>query len=1216
MKKLSGFFMAFLGLLLLAGSFCLFAPPVALAGTPALTITGTGVATPLEFTLPQLEAMEQHQHVYSTINTWPTKKWYIGKGVKLRDLLEQAGLSKDASLIKFVAKDGFAVSLTVEELLNSTRFYFPRLMDNHPSDGSIPGSPEGAGAVEPILALTSAEGSKNPDDMNPRDSLLLLFGQRAVTEQTCSEFAKNINQIVVLTAKPEKWDNPGANPAGGTVPAGTMVALFSTRMDTDKVYYTTDGSAPNVSSPMYNWIASRWWSSRQDDLNRINHPVEITGDTIIKAVTIGPGKKNSDVITFAYQVPVAAPPVLTADLSDNTVGRAIELTFTDDAAWRAAITGVRVNGTPLTAADYLVEEGMLTLKAGVFRQTGNYNIAVQAAGYGEAGVLQIILPGLRTPPELTADTGDNVVGKAVELTFVDDPVWRAAIDRISVNGEVLGTGKYSLASAGIIIISADVFKKAGDYAIVVTATGYLDAVVTQTMKGGGTSEPGGDVILTITGDGVGTSRTYTLAQLQGLGQYQHVYSAINTWPSKKWYVGKGVQLKDLLNSAGLKGSAKQVKFISRDGYTATLTVQELLRDKRYFFPQFKANDPNLGHVPGSPAGAEEVEPILALVSAEGTDNPGFMNDMDALLLMLGQRTVTEQNAHLFTKYVEKIEVLTSDPGSWDKPKADPGGGNVSPGTLVKLSNNNNDADKIHYTTDGSTPTLDSPVYNWIASRWWSSRAGELDSINQPVEIKKNTTIKAITIGPGKKNSDVAAFTYKVTGGAVDTSDRISPLTGGTVSLGNEAVLEIPAGALAGTAAVEVKIEKVAAPPDAPRGFKLAGGVYEFSVDGKYSYSFNHEVTVKISCDQNAVDEGAPLAIHYYDAAKGQWENIGGSVSGATVTVKVNHLTKFAVMAASPITTAAEAKETILPLTGGTVSLGNEAVLEIPAGALAGTAAVEVKIEKVAAPPDAPRGFKLAGGVYEFSVDGKYSYSFNHEVTVKISCDQNAVDEGAPLAIHYYDAAKGQWENIGGSVSGATVTVKVNHLTKFTVMSTVPEQEKEALTDIAGHWARDMINKLVDMGCITGYQDGTFKPDHTITRAEFATVLVKALNIENRGGPVFADTAGHWAENYIKTAASHGIVAGCGEDVFAPDDLITREQLAVMLVRAAKPAPGENSLAFTDNDSISGWAVEGMATAAGNGIIKGYPDQTIRPQGKTTRAEAVTTIVNMLDVMNR
>jgi hypothetical protein len=1211
MKKFSVFLMTVLSLFLLVGFLGLTVPAAALAETPALTITGNGVTNTQEFTLPQLEAMEQYQHVYSTINTWPTKKWCVGKGVKLRDLLNLAGLEEDAKVLKFIAKDGFVVTLTVEELLNSPRYYFPHLMDNHPDDGSIPGSSEGAEAVEPILALVSVEGSDNPAQMDSLSSLRLIFGQRAVTEQTCSLFAKYVNQIVVLTTEPEKWDNPQANPEGGIVPAGTMVELSNARMDEDKIYYTTDGSTPDLNSPIYNWIASRWWSTRQDDLYRINHPIEITGDTIIKAVTIGPGKKNSDVVTFTYQVSVLPPPQLRADLTDNAVGSAIELTFEDDAAWRAAITGVSVNGSPLAAADYLVEAGKLTIKAGVIRNPGDYNITVQATGYREAGVLQTILPGLKIPPELTADTVDNIVGKAIELTFEDDAAWRAAITGVSVDGEVLDAGKYSLETS-IIIINADVFKKAGDYIIVVQATGYLDTVVTQTIRGnGGTTDPGGDVVLTITGDGVNTPKTFTLAQLQGMEQYQHVYSAINTWPSKKWYVGKGVRLRELLNSAGLKGSAKQIKFTSRDGYTVTLTVQELLGDKRYYFPQLKANDPNFGHIPGSPLGAEEVEPVLALVSAEGTDNPAFMNDMDALLLMLGQRAVTEQNGHLFTKYVEKIEVLTADPGTWDKPKAEPGSGSVSAGTLVKLSNNNNDADKIHYTTDGSAPTMESPMYNWIASRWWTSRADELDSINQPIEIKKNTTIKAITIGPGKKNSDIATFTYTVTGGTVDISDRISPFTGGTISLGKEAVIEIPAGALAGIAAVEVKIEKVTTPPAAPEGFKLAGGVFEFSVDGKYSYNFNKEVTIKLGYDPEAVSEGDTPAIHYYDEAQSRWVNIGGTVSGASVAVQVDHFTKFAVMAADQIPVAAGK---ISPLTGGTISLDKEAVIEIPAGALAGTAAVEVKIEKVATPPAAPKGFKLAGGVYEFSVDGKYSYNFNKEVTIKLGYDPEAVSEGETPAIHYYDEVQSRWVNIGGTVSGASVVVQVDHFTKFAVMAAVKEQE-QTLTDITGHWAYEMINKLVGMGCISGYPDGTFKPDNTITRAEFAVVLVKAFGLENKGGAVFNDTAGHWAEGYIETAASNGIVNGYDGGAFGPDDLITREQLAVMLVRAAELTPVAEEIRFADSGSISAWAVEGLTTAVGYGIIKGYPDQTVRPGGSATRAEAVTVIVNTLNVLN-
>ncbi|MGI5858311.1 MAG: stalk domain-containing protein [Tepidanaerobacteraceae bacterium] len=269
--------------------------------------------------------------------------------------------------------------------------------------------------------------------------------------------------------------------------------------------------------------------------------------------------------------------------------------------------------------------------------------------------------------------------------------------------------------------------------------------------------------LEITGDGVTNPITFTREQLEGMEQHQEVYSSINTWPTKQWYVGKGVKLWDLLLEAGIKkGEAKLIKFTSKDGYTLTLTFKELFQDRRYRFPHFMIGEDGDGHLPGSSEEGVEVDPIIGLLSVEGSDDPKYMNDMNTLLLMIGQRSVTEQTGNLFVKYLNKIEVLTDEPEKWDAPKANPEGGTAPRGTMVTLSNLYNDDDKIYYTTDGSTPTLNSPMYNWIASRWWSARADVLGSINRPIgPINENTTIKAITIGPGKMDSDVATFHYYV-----------------------------------------------------------------------------------------------------------------------------------------------------------------------------------------------------------------------------------------------------------------------------------------------------------------------------------------------------------------------------------------------------------------------------------------------------------------------
>ena len=191
---------------------------------------------------------------------------------------------------------------------------------------------------------------------------------------------------------------------------------------------------------------------------------------------------------------------------------------------------------------------------------------------------------------------------------------------------------------------------------------------------------------------------------------------------------------------GLKGEAKLIKFTSKDGYTLTLTFKELFQDRRYRFPHFMIGEDGDGHLPGSSEEGVEVDPIIGLLSVEGSDDPKYMNDMNTLLLMIGQRSVTEQTGNLFVKYLNKIEVLTDEPEKWDAPKANPEGGTAPRGTMVTLSNLYNDDDKIYYTTDGSTPTLNSPMYIWIASRWWSARADVLGSINRPIgPINENTT---------------------------------------------------------------------------------------------------------------------------------------------------------------------------------------------------------------------------------------------------------------------------------------------------------------------------------------------------------------------------------------------------------------------------------------------------------------------------------------------
>ncbi|MDD3652582.1 MAG: DUF1533 domain-containing protein [Desulfotomaculaceae bacterium] len=304
--------------LLLAGSISLIAPMAALAAGDDLIISGPGLNStePVTITQNQLRSidplsngttLQQQDVIYSTINTWPTKSWYRGQGVKLTDLLEAAGgIKPEATQIRFTSRDGFKATFTVDELLNAPRYRFPNFMSSG-QPGHLPGDPSGKVLVDTIIAhqsfsAQSYDDTQDPENFSRSDANHLLYGQRAVTQQTNARFAKYVKQIEVLTDAAAKWDNPTVTPEPGVVSAGTLVEMHSPFDDEDKVHYTIDGSDPSIDSPMYNWIAKRWWSSRSD-LDQVNHKIPINSDTTIKAVVIGPGRSDSDIVTNEYLVP-------------------------------------------------------------------------------------------------------------------------------------------------------------------------------------------------------------------------------------------------------------------------------------------------------------------------------------------------------------------------------------------------------------------------------------------------------------------------------------------------------------------------------------------------------------------------------------------------------------------------------------------------------------------------------------------------------------------------------------------------------------------------------------------------------------------------------------------------------------------------------------------------------------------------------------------------
>ena len=168
-------------------------------------------------------------------------------------------------------------------------------------------------------------------------------------------------------------------------------------------------------------------------------------------------------------------------------------------------------------------------------------------------------------------------------------------------------------------------------------------------------------------------------------------------------------------------------------------------------------------------------------------------------------------------------------------------------------------------------------------------------------------------------------------------------------------------------------------------------------------------------------------------------------------------------------------------------------------------------------------------------------------------------------------------------------------------------------DIAGHWAEETVRIFARLKLAEGYPDGTFKPDRPITRAEFAAILDRVFQI--RGGnanAVLKDIADSWARESIEKLAASGLISGYPDGTFQPNQTITRQEMIVMLIRIVNldnlekdPAKGE----FRDLDDA--YAAEAIQEAAQAGIVSGKGNGVFDPNGNATRAEALQIILNVL-----
>jgi fibronectin type 3 domain-containing protein len=289
---------------------------------------------------------------------------------------------------------------------------------------------------------------------------------------------------------------------------------------------------------------------------------------------------------------------------------------------------------------------------------------------------------------------------------------------------------------------------------------------------------------------------------------------------------------------------------------------------------------------------------------------------------------------------------------------------------------------------------------------------------------------------------------------------------------------------------------------------------------------------------------------------------------------------------------------------------------------AGAQQVEVVITKVnhADLPEDVRDQVNGHPVYDFtlSVDGKAVSEFNasEPVTVEMKYSLQAGEKAHQIVI-YYLGADGKLEvvrNAKYNEATGMISFKPQHFSRYAAA-----HAGVAFADLSkAPWAQTMIEALAAREIVRGTGNGVFEPTRAVTRAEFVQQLLGALGlIDDQASSSFNDvTEGAWYYAAVASAEKLGIVKGKADGSFKGSESITREDMAVMLSRAAALAgvAGNGTSAeqtFKDQAAISAYAVDSVKAMQEAGFINGFTDGSYQPKQQTTRAQAAAVIYKLL-----
>jgi lysophospholipase L1-like esterase/chitodextrinase len=242
------------------------------------------------------------------------------------------------------------------------------------------------------------------------------------------------------------------------------------------------------------------------------------------------------------------------------------------------------------------------------------------------------------------------------------------------------------------------------------------------------------------------------------------------------------------------------------------------------------------------------------------------------------------------------------------------------------------------------------------------------------------------------------------------------------------------------------------------------------------------------------------------------------------------------------------------------------------------------------------------------------HRFKAAIRLSIVADDGTHPQRA--GIFYYNALTDYWEYVGGMFThDHTLSIELKHFSIYGVFESVKTFE-----DIASHWARSDIEALAAKQIVSGITDQLYQPKGDITRAQFAAMLTRALKLKALDSTLpFSDVPEDaWYANDIRASYQNGLIKGVNDDRFAPNERISREQMAIMITNAYMFATSgsfeqfdeSDQIFYADDDQISSWALAHVRAASSLGLLHGI-DGSFEPEQDANRAQAAAVIQRLL-----